>query len=109
MAAAGLAAFDAIRLETVADHAPGAVGAGLLPLNCRDGVRISTALAYLPDADQRPNLRLPCDTEVAEVEPKGNRTVGVRLVAARPSSGASLENTSAPAIARENPSSAVTR
>ena len=81
VAAAGLAAFDAIGLETVADHnAPGAVGAGLLPLNCRDGVRISTALAYLPDVDERPNLRLRCETEVAEVALKANRANGVRLV-----------------------------
>ncbi len=80
VATAGLAAFEAVGLETVADHnAPGAVGAGVAPVNCRDGLRVSTALAYLPDSGERPNLRLRCETEVAEVTVEGNRAVGVRL------------------------------
>jgi choline dehydrogenase len=80
VAAAGLDAFEAIGVETVADHnAPGAVGAGLLPVNCRNGVRVSTALAYLPDPEERPNLRVRCETEVAAVILDGNRAVGVRL------------------------------
>ena len=38
---------------------PGAIGAGPWPMNVHDGIRISTALAYLnPDTRQRPNLTI---------------------------------------------------
>jgi len=39
----------------------GAVGAGVAPMNARDGVRISTALAYLAPARTRTNLTLRAD------------------------------------------------
>jgi len=81
VAVAALDAFQAIGLETVADHnAPGALGAGSIPVNCRDGVRVSTALAYLPAPTERPNLDLRCDAQVAEVVMDGSRAVGVRLL-----------------------------
>lgn len=80
VAAAGLRAFSATGIQPVADHnAPGAVGAGPLPVNCRDGVRVSTALAYLPGPADRPNLRLRCDAEVSSVVLAGTRATGVRL------------------------------
>jgi choline dehydrogenase len=80
--AAALSALERIGLPPVADHnAPWAVGAGPVPANCRDGVRVSTALAYLPEPGARPNLRLRCEAEVARVEFEGPRVAGVRLAA----------------------------
>jgi choline dehydrogenase len=64
----------------VEDHnAPGAVGAGLPPMNLIDGVRQSTALTYLAGARDRPNLTLRSDAMVDRVELDGTRAVGVRL------------------------------
>jgi choline dehydrogenase len=80
VADAGLAAFEAVGLTHVEDHnAPGAVGYGLLPVNCVDGVRMSSALTYLPPLDARPNLRVRCDAEVLDLVFEGSRAVGVRL------------------------------
>jgi choline dehydrogenase len=80
VSAGSLAAMERIGLPRVDDHnAPWAVGAGLVPANCRAGVRVSTALAYLPEPGSRPNLRLRCDAEVARVEFEGTRAAGVRL------------------------------
>jgi choline dehydrogenase len=80
VAAAALSALERIGLPPVADHnAPWAVGAGPVPANCRDGVRVSTALAYLPEPGARPNLSLRCEAEVARVEFEGPRAAGVRL------------------------------
>ena len=39
-------------------NAPGAVGVGSLPVNQVDGVRQSTAIAYLAPARERPNLEI---------------------------------------------------
>ena len=64
----------------VADHnAPGAVGAGPLPLNALGGVRQSTALTYLAPARGRPNLEVRGGAMVDRVRLVGNRAVGVRL------------------------------
>ncbi len=64
----------------VADHnAPGAAGAGLAPMNLVDGVRQSTALAYLGPARTRPNLTVRSDALVDRIELTGTRAVGVRL------------------------------
>jgi choline dehydrogenase len=64
----------------VADHnAPGAVGAGLPPMNLVDGVRQSTALTYLAPARSRPNLTVRSDALVDRIELAGCRGVGVRL------------------------------
>ncbi|MFL6243841.1 MAG: GMC family oxidoreductase [Acidimicrobiia bacterium] len=64
----------------VEDHnAPGAVGAGLPPMNLINGVRQSTALTYLAGARDRPNLTLRSDAPVDRVELDGARAVGVRL------------------------------
>jgi choline dehydrogenase len=80
-AAAALSGFEALGVPSVADHnAPGAVGAGPLPVNCRDRLRVSTALAYLPEPGEPANLELRCDAEVAEVVFNGSRAGGVRLL-----------------------------
>ena len=79
VAAASLEAFDSLGLPRVADHnAPGAVGAGPAPVNCRDGTRMSTALTYLPPRG-RDNLTVRCEAEVARLVLDGTRAVGVRL------------------------------
>jgi choline dehydrogenase len=80
VARAGLAAFEAVGLASVEDHnAPGAVGGGLLPVNCVDGVRMSSALTYLPPPGERPNLGVRCGAEVLDLVFDSSRAVGVRL------------------------------
>ena len=55
--------------EIVEDlNAPGAVGAGSLPVNQVDGVRQSTAIAYLAPARRRPNLEIRAGVTVDRVE-----------------------------------------
>ena len=72
MAGAGFPRID--------DHnAPGAVGVGALPVNCLDGQRISSAIAYLDPARQRPNLTILPGHAVAEVLTQRGRASGVRL------------------------------
>jgi choline dehydrogenase len=67
-------------LPVVADHnAPGAVGAGLPPMNLIDGVRQSTSLTYLARARARANLTVRSDALVDRIELSGTRAVGVRL------------------------------
>lgn len=82
VSAAGLAAFEMAGFPMVEDHSrPWAVGAGRAPVNTNaDGLRVSTALAYLPTGDERPNLTLRPDTSIAEVVLDGHRAVGVRLI-----------------------------
>ena len=64
----------------VADHnAPGAVGAGLLPMNTIAGVRQSTAQTYLAQARARPNLTIRSLALVDRLLFEGRRAVGVRL------------------------------
>jgi choline dehydrogenase len=80
VAAAGLTAFEDVGFESVEDHnAPGAVGAGPIPVNCRDGVRMSTALTYLPADGERPNLTVRCDADVLALTFDASRVTGVRL------------------------------
>jgi choline dehydrogenase len=80
VAAASLAAFEDVGIACVDDHnAPGAVGAGLLPVNCLDGIRMSTALTYLPRPAERPNLVVRCEAEVLDLVVEGSRATGVRL------------------------------
>jgi choline dehydrogenase len=82
VATAGLVAFEAAGFPMLDDHnRPGAVGAGRTPVNTSPkGLRVSTALAYLPTDQARPNLTIRPDTPVAEVVLDGNRAVGVHLV-----------------------------
>jgi len=80
VAVASLEAFDSLGIPRVEDHnRPGAVGAGRTPVNCRDGVRMSTALTYLPPPGERDNLTVRCQAEVAGLLLDGTRAVGVRL------------------------------
>jgi choline dehydrogenase len=75
-----LQACEALGHEIVADHnAPGAVGAGRLPLNEVGGVRQSTALTYLRAARQRPNLTVHADRPVERVLTENGRATGVQL------------------------------
>jgi len=73
-------------LTAVAEHgigwvddmnAPGASGVGAIPMNRRDGVRMSTSLTYLPLARSRDNLTMWPDTEVARVLVDRGRATGV--------------------------------
>jgi choline dehydrogenase len=62
----------------VDDHnRPGAVGVGRMPMNTRDGKRVTTADAYLANAPT--TLTVQADTTVDRVLLTGNRATGVRL------------------------------
>jgi choline dehydrogenase len=64
----------------VKDHNhPEATGIGPWPMNQRDGMRISTAIAYLLPARQRPNLTIRPHCLVNRVVLEGSRAVGVEL------------------------------
>ena len=77
--AAGLEALEGAGFAPVEDHnAPGAVGAGRMPMTSTDGVRVTTADAYLPEG-ARPNLTIRPDAHVAAVALDGSRATGVRL------------------------------
>jgi choline dehydrogenase len=81
IAAAGLEALEAVGFAVVEDHnRPGAVGAGRMPMSSRDGIRVTTADAYLPVGGTLPNLTIRPDTHVADVVFGGTRARGVRLL-----------------------------
>jgi choline dehydrogenase len=81
IAAAGLQALEAVGFPVVEDHnRPGAVGAGRMPMSSRDGIRVTTADAYLPIGRTPPNLTIRPDTQVADVVFDRTRASGVRLV-----------------------------
>jgi choline dehydrogenase len=70
-----------IGLPWVDDHnAPGSTGVGPLPMNRRDGYRVSTAMAYLGPVLDRPNLTVDAETTVVRVVVEGGRAVGVDVV-----------------------------
>ena len=80
LAVAAEEAIAATGFPRIDDHnAPGAVGVGALPVNCLDGRRISTAVAYLEPARQRANLTIMAGRTVWEVVTRGRRAVGVAL------------------------------
>lgn len=79
--AAAMAAAEAAGFPAVADHnEPGATGVGRMPMSSRDGLRVTSADAYLPVGLTPPTLAIQGDTEVAEVLFDGSRARGVRLV-----------------------------
>ena len=84
--ALAVAAEDAVAgtgFPRIDDHnAPGAVGVGALPVNCLDGRRISTAIAYLEPARHRANLTIMAGRPVREIVTRKGRTRGVRLAGA---------------------------
>jgi choline dehydrogenase len=61
-------------------NAPGASGVGVIPQNRRDGVRMSTALSYLPEVRGRANLTIWSHVDVTRVRLDGTRATGVELV-----------------------------
>lgn len=52
-------------------------GVGIYQINTRNGVRDSTATAWLRPALRRPNLQLLLDTQVLRIDFEGRRAVGV--------------------------------
>ena len=62
------------------DHnAPGALGAGPLPVNTLDGMRQSTSLVYLAPVRARPNLENPTGGMADRVLLEDGRAIGDRL------------------------------
>jgi choline dehydrogenase-like flavoprotein len=60
-------------------NAPGPPGVGPLPLNVIDGIRVSTAIAYLIPALHRPNLTVLGNAFVHRVLFSGQRAIGVQV------------------------------
>jgi len=58
---------------------PGAIGAGPVPRNIRDGERQSTLVTYIAAARGRDNFEVRADSLVDRVLLEGDRAVGVRL------------------------------
>ena len=58
---------------------PESTGVGPLPLNVSDGIRWSTALAYLSDCRDRSNLTIRADSHVNRVLIDGHRATGVEV------------------------------
>ena len=65
----------------VEDHNdPWSSGAGMIPMNRRGDMRISSAVAYLEPARGRPNLTIMPSTTVDRVRFDGTRAVGVDVI-----------------------------
>jgi choline dehydrogenase len=76
---AALAALASAGFPAVPDHnRPGAVGAGPMPMSSRDGIRVTTADAYLPAGVTAPNLTIRPDTQIGQIVFEHDRAVGVR-------------------------------
>ena len=60
-------------------NAPDSTGVGAWPMNEIDGLRISTALAYLEPARERPNLAILSDALARRVLFNGQRAAGVEI------------------------------
>jgi choline dehydrogenase len=79
--AAAMAAAEGAGFPAVEDHnQPGAIGIGRMPMSSRDGLRVTSADAYLPVGLTPPNLTIQGDSEVAEILFDGSRARGVQLV-----------------------------
>lgn len=75
-----LAACARLGYGAVEDHnAPGAIGAGKVPVNAVGGVRQSAALTHLAGARARPNLLVRGDAHVDRLWWEGTRAGGVVL------------------------------
>jgi choline dehydrogenase len=75
-----LEAAAALGHPLIDDHnAPGSIGAGPIPLNQRDGVRMSAAVTHLLAARDRPNLQLRAGVEVDRLELEDGRPRAVVL------------------------------
>ncbi len=79
--AATIEAFRASGFPVVEDHnAPHAIGVGRVPMSSRDGVRVTTADAYLAAGRRPANLKLRAESTVASVTLEHGRATGVRLL-----------------------------
>ena len=79
--AAGLQALEAAGFPLAEDHnRPGAVGAARMPMSSRDGIRVTTADAYLPAGRTPGNLILQPGAHVADVVVQDAQAIGVRLL-----------------------------
>ncbi|HEV2034552.1 MAG TPA: GMC family oxidoreductase [Candidatus Dormibacteraeota bacterium] len=77
---ATLRAYEAVGFTAVDDlNQPDAVGFSRMPMSSRDGVRVTTAQAYLPAHGSDSTLRLRANTAVDAVTFKGSRATGVVL------------------------------
>jgi choline dehydrogenase-like flavoprotein len=75
-----LDALAASGFPWIEDHnEPGAVGVGRMPMNVRDGRRVTTADAYLAPEATPSNLTIRPDSPVDQVVFEGTNAVGVRL------------------------------
>jgi 5-(hydroxymethyl)furfural/furfural oxidase len=74
-----VAALDAGHTWAPDANAPEATGVLALPINNRDGVRISAADGYLEPARDRTNLKIRTDVLVDRVLLENGRATGVRL------------------------------
>ena len=80
-AGATMQALEGAGFPVVPDHnAPGAIGAGPMPMSSQDGVRVTTADAYLQGDGAPSNLTIRPDTQVADIVLDGQTAVGVRTV-----------------------------
>ncbi|MBI1848130.1 MAG: mycofactocin system GMC family oxidoreductase MftG [Candidatus Rokubacteria bacterium] len=78
---AALAACRAAGFADVKDHNhPESTGVGPWPMNQRDGLRVSTAIAYLLPARGRDNLTIRARSLVDRLVLEGRRAVGVEVV-----------------------------
>ena len=79
--AAGLQALQAAGFPLLEDHnQPDTVGAARMPMSSRDGIRVTTADAYLPVGGTPPNLTIWSDAQVASVVLEDTRATGIRLL-----------------------------
>jgi choline dehydrogenase len=77
---ATLRAYEAAGFAAVDDlNQPGVVGFGRMPMSSRDGMRVTTAQAYLPAPEANSPLRVRADKAVAAVRFSGSRATGVTL------------------------------
>ena len=65
--------------ESLDENSPDATGIGPVPLNHRDGVRMSMSLAYLSQARHRLNLTIRANAPARRILFEGNRAVGVEV------------------------------
>jgi len=78
---AAVEALGDLGFPTVEDHnAPGAVGAGPMPMSTHDGRRHTTLQAYLQREAPPATLKIRPDRQVDRVLMEGGRARGVRLV-----------------------------
>ena len=65
--------------ESLDENSPDATGIGPVPLNHRDGVRMSMSLAYLSEARHRLNLTIRANAPARRILFDGARAIGVEV------------------------------